>query len=766
MKTDRLPRSLAERADLAPRVRTLLEEQLAECGARVEPLLRTGLTEFEQQLFKLAEQSRNNAEQQTAFESLREVKRNRADAASQLLSSLERRVAAIGLRSGGAAPRARFDLALVDHEEFDEAVALDDIATRTELRVGPILFELGHRYGVLIASPLLEAEALPLGPHALAHGFRDIASKMGLPREHRMLFYRLCDRRVMGAAEFVYGGLNEHLAERGVLPNLRTFLPRRSPDSKPRKVEADSKKPAPRHKAAHEPKPPIDPVAVDTGLSNLRELLGQHRNAVSQPPEEPASGDYTATAEELQAALGALQGRASEPVTLGGREVQRTVQHLRHDMLSELRRFAPDGRTPQFSAEHRDVLELVSLLFDRMLDETLSGGAAQRLLMNLQVPLLRVALADSSFFTRRAHPARRLLNSVAETANVWLDSGDGEVDEVLAEKLERVVGRVLGEFTGDQSLLEKLVDDLESHVAGLRRRAEIAERRQMEAAQGRDRLEQARTQAAAAIHERLAGRKTTPLVRALLEQAWCDSLALSILRHGENSEAYHRRLAAADELLRDPAERDNERLCVELEAGLAQIGLQGTEATQLAQRVLDLRPEATAVHGDVPSQTELAVRLKTRQRLGEDETPQAEHEAVLLPLNAEEERVLTRLRALPFGTWFEFIVNQQGLRVQRKLAWYTLATNRCLLVNARGAPGPERRLEQLARLMVLDQARLLPQQGESSLMDRAWSTLVAGLHRTPGAGADRQNENAGTETPATKGAPGRTSRTTRVSSKP
>jgi hypothetical protein len=731
MTNHRLPDTLAERNELPPRVRTLLEEQLAECGARLEPTLRAVLTELEQQLFKQAEQARNNGEQQTAFESLREVKRNRADAAPRLLLALESRLAALGLHAPDA-PRARMNLTLVDHDEFDEAIALDDIATRTELRVSPILFELGHRYGVLIASPLVDAEALPLGPHALAHGLREIATHIGLPREHRMLFYRLWDRRMMNGAESFYSGLNEHLTDRGILPNLHAFLPKRSPEARTGKAERPAgatDKSAPAAAATTPPSAPATTAATtDAALGTLRELLEQRRATLPPAPEEPGGG-YIASSEELQAVLGALQSRTPAPVQLGGRGVQRTVQHLRQDMLAELRRFAPDGRPPQFAAEQRDVLELVSLLFDRLLDETRSGGTAQQLLARLQVPLLRVALADRSFFTRRAHPARRLLNTVAETANLWVDGSEGETDSALSEKLQRAVDRVLGEFTGDVALFDKLVDELDAHVSGLRRRAEIAERRQIEAAQGRNRLEQARAQASAAIGERLAGRKVAPLTRALLEQAWCDALALAILRNGEDSEAFHRRLAAADELLREPAQRDNARLCAELEAGLAQVGLQGPEATQLAQRVLDLQP-VPAAREDGPTQTELAVRLKTRQRLGEDEpAPKAEHDPVAHPvLNAEEQRALTRLRSLPFGTWFEFIVNQQGLRVQRKLAWYALVTNRCLLVSARGAAAPERRLEQVARLMVLEQARLLTPQSES-LIDRAWDALVAGLHQ-------------------------------------
>ncbi|MBS0430866.1 MAG: DUF1631 domain-containing protein [Proteobacteria bacterium] len=721
MPAERLPQTLAERADLPARARTLLEEQLAEYSAGIEPQLRASLTELEQELFKLAEQARSDAEQQTAFESLREVKRTRADAAPRLLLLMEGRLAGLGLPQVRAA-ETRFDLALIEHDELEEAITLDDIATHTEMRASQALFELGHRYAVLAASPLLETEALPLGPHALVQGLHEVAGGMGLPREHRTTFYRLFDRRLLGAAEVLYGGLNKHLALRGILPNLRSYLPRRNPESQPRKRGAETSA------TPTEPLPPPPAqTAADAVMGNLRELLEKRRSSMGEAANEPTGG-YVASGEELQTVLAGLQTRAPEPVQMGGRTVQRTVQHLQQDMLAELRRFSPDGRTPQFSAEHRDTLDLIALLFDRLMDETRSGGSAQRLLSRLQVPLLRAALADRSFFTQRAHPARRLLNTVAETANTWMDTGEGESDTVLGDKLHRTVDRVLGEFSGDLSLFEKLVDELEAHVHTLKRRAEMSERRQLEAAQGRDRLEQARASAASAIQERLAGRTVPPLTRALLEQAWCDALALANLRHGEDSEAFHRRLAAADELLREPEQRDNERLRVELQNGLEQIGLQGAEASQLAHRVLDL-PHAAGTPGETASQTELAMRLKARQKLGDDEAAKQENEpALLTPLNAEEQRALAHLKTVPFGTWFEFTINQQGQRVPRKLAWYTPATNRCLFVSARGTAGPERKLEQVARLMALGQVRLQPQR-EESLIDRAWNSLVAGLRQ-------------------------------------
>ena len=84
----------------------------------------------------------------------------------------------------------------------------------------------------------------------------------------------------------------------------------------------------------------------------------------------------------------------------------------------------------------------------------------------------------------------------------------------------------------------------------LARRAEVAERRHVDAAKGREKLDLARDTARTAIERLLKRGNPSPLVRTLLEQAWTDALALTILRQGEDSSAFHRRLAVADQLLR------------------------------------------------------------------------------------------------------------------------------------------------------------------------------------------------------------------------
>lgn len=717
--------TLADRSDLAPRARHLLAQQVAECGGLLEPLLRNAIDDLEHELFRIAEQSSGGQAQHEAMEALKEVKRLRPRFHGRFVALLEKRFAGIDRPVAASAGDARGDgdLSLVDPHEFDETMALDDLSTRTELHAGNAIFDLCHRYAVLVAAPPLDNDALPPGPHALAAVLGEAATDFGLQREHRLLFYRLCDRRLFAAAEMFYTRLNDHLKSSGILPDLRSYLPRRAPSG--------ARPPAPEAPTATGTANDAAPIApainftapAGPAMGELHTLLDARRRALNPDAEAAAAQSAQfASMPELQEALAALQALPSR------NGAPQPGARLSGDLMAQLRR-ASHGNAVQLQPEHRDALDLVGLLYDQLLTETRTEGIAQQLLASLQVPLLRIALSDSNFFTVRNHPARRLLNLVLETANLWLDRSDEKFDNALNQRLQRSVKRVAEDNTGDMGVIEKEVDDLDTHVKLISRRAEIAERRQVEAAQGRDRLQDARAVAAKAIDARLSKHKTTPLVRALLENAWADALTLTLLREGEHSEPYRRRLAAVDQLLDSPVERDNTRLAADFNHGLTQVGLQATEADQITRYALELPQQSPAAgSAPTPTQTELLIRLKSRHKPGDEDAGPAQPGPRKLPLTSSERRALDTLKTLPFGSWLEFTLNQQGQKAARKLAWYTPSSGRCLVVNARGTASPERTLEQIARMMARGQVRVLPNQ-DGGMIDRAWNALMAGLRK-------------------------------------
>ena len=93
--------------------------------------------------------------------------------------------------------------------------------------------------------------------------------------------------------------------------------------------------------------------------------------------------------------------------------------------LAQLRRVAPGDAAPQLEEEDSDAIDLVGLLFDNLMQDVRPNSPAAELLTRMQVPLLRVALQDKSFFTKREHPARQMLANIAETGAQWV--GEDEV---------------------------------------------------------------------------------------------------------------------------------------------------------------------------------------------------------------------------------------------------------------------------------------------------------------------------------------------------
>jgi hypothetical protein len=175
------------------------------------------------------------------------------------------------------------------------------------------------------------------------------------------------------------------------------------------------------------------------------------------------------------------------------------------------------------------------------------NSPASALLAKLQVPLLRVALQDKAFFTRQAHPARQMLNTIAETGAYWLSEDDS--DQQLVGKMQSVVDRTVRDFDGDLGLFSNLLEDLSGHMQTVSRKAEVAEKRHVEAARGKEKLALARERASTVVENLLKKQNLPRFTHTLLSQAWTDVMALTSLRHGEDSDAWKQHLEIAERLI-------------------------------------------------------------------------------------------------------------------------------------------------------------------------------------------------------------------------
>jgi hypothetical protein len=149
-----------------------------------------------------------------------------------------------------------------------------------------------------------------------------------------------------------------------------------------------------------------------------------------------------------------------------------STTQLKQDLLDQSAQLSHRrDRKPQLDSEDADTIDLVGMLFDQIAQGR--AGARQH-----PVDIDAVARATDArclerqgFFSQRSHPARELLNAIAETGIHWIDDSESEPDPALLHKLHTVVERLNSEFDGDLSLIEHMLGDLSQHMHKLARTA-------------------------------------------------------------------------------------------------------------------------------------------------------------------------------------------------------------------------------------------------------------------------------------------------------
>src|SRR5690606_21020050 len=237
------PRSIAA-AGLPRRVRSALEAALTTVTDALEPKLGSMLDEFEEELFRLADQARSPGMESGYMQTLRAFRLNRSDLVPRFILEVEASVASI--RSPPAPPFASDasdpgrqaqsgfgKLSLVDESVMDEGLVLREIASRQEGRASLALHLLGQRFGVLAGAPAFDAERLPLGPHSVCRAMGAVAKALDIEHDSRLLLYRIFDRHVMSGYPQVLEGLDRLLDQEGILSGLTHVPVRVRPSPQP-----------------------------------------------------------------------------------------------------------------------------------------------------------------------------------------------------------------------------------------------------------------------------------------------------------------------------------------------------------------------------------------------------------------------------------------------------------------------------------------------------------------------------------------------------
>lgn len=727
---------------LPRRARALLKIVHALAEDWIERAVRKGIESFDQYLFRNADSEQDSARRKLYLSALDGLDRSRKACWPRFREQLQRAVGELhqrahGLPYGESAKLSGRRLSILSDAEMEASLVLAEFSSYAEMHHSRTLHQLGMRLGVLARSAAVLIEHNPFGPKTLCECLKAAAEAVNVPDEMRVVLLRHLGRQIFDGLGANLKALNESLIEQGVLPNTVVLAPRRARSKGPRPVPAGANR-------TNDPVETSNGPAVDTSGKATTESLAMPAAAI------PASSEVFTMLRALLA-VQSLRDSESSPApptsTAAGSSVPRIEDLL--DTLAERRaarvdaanaagtgghddpmRPTPIQTSPAMppgvaeAAAQADAMRLVDMLVGSVATTLPGPSNGRQLLDRLKPAMARLAVRDPAVFTDREHPARQLLARLAGPARGWIDSA---ADEALLRRVGAVVEDIASRPYPTAEVFRRAVGNIDTQLGELQRLAAEGERNQVQAAQEQERLAFAARQSTTAIQAllRSAG-KPSRLVRTLLEQAWSDVLVMAMLASGNEDlgpdSPAGQRLEVARQLLQADAARE---LPLSLRPlivdGLASIGHDPGDIDSLCVRLFE--PDRTADDDSIASPTELAVRLKNRNRI----VDQAGAPAPTLPgaLNAAEESASRELAQVPVGTWMEFFRPPPDGSLCLKLAWVSPRSGRCLFVDAQGRRVLDTTLLHLARGQARGQLRLMPTA--ASAAGDSWDQLIASL---------------------------------------
>jgi hypothetical protein len=192
-------------------------------------------------------------------------------------------------------------------------------------------------------------------------------------------------------------------------------------------------------------------------------------------------------------------------------------------------------------------VDVISLLFDYIFRDPSIPQSLRSLFGRLQVPIVKVALLDRTFFSDKAHPARRLLDHLAEAAiGAQNDEGYRAGFELAASG---VIDEICRDFEIDVTTFGSADQKVREFIDDERRQSDVAIEPDVAAALAAEEGEADRSATRALVRDRLAGLELPLEVRSFAETVWADYLGDLRARHGEDSDAWRRALTTLDDLL-------------------------------------------------------------------------------------------------------------------------------------------------------------------------------------------------------------------------
>jgi len=423
------------------------------------------------------------------------------------------------------------------------------------------------------------------------------------------------------------------------------------------------------------------------------------------------------------------------------------------EVALDLRRRTGELKKKAATSTEKATIEIVALMFQSILAEERIPPAIRVWFARLQMPVLRVAIAEPEFFGSLEHPARQLIDRMGSCVMGFDAATIGGT--ALEIEIKRVV-QVIEQYPETGRRVFQLVYDEFQKFLSKFLTEKAPTQRLVTVAQQVEQKETLAVQYTIELRSMLADMPVREEIREFLFKVWAEVLALSAVKNGPQHEDTLALKNSASELVWAASAKPNRnerarviqdlpRLLQRLRQGMTLVGIQGKAQEGHIKVIGDTLADAFLSKTEAIPHAQIEAMAK---RLAHLEDFVGDDSAADLPLDAENIELMLGIDAsmievvadggsrpsaamlawageLQVGNWFS--LDHNGTSTQVQYAWRSERRQLHLFA----APGGRSYLIQARRLAAYLQAGLLLPAEEEGLTVRATRDALAKLDANP-----------------------------------
>ena len=605
--------------------------------------------------------------------------------------------------------RSAHELGLISIEEFETHLAINKIVDSGSEKYRIPLECLTIRLAAMVeVDP--NTVHLPVHIEHIARAFPRSLRGKEIPKEVIAVILKRFDTEFIGKLGTYYEALNQPLREAGMRPDLEkqvkasgTLLksrkkkplkraePKRPPRQDTQAAQAQLGGPAQSSQATSSGQF-SDHFSPDALYNSVITALNFKREADAllsgKPIEDDIPQEFLADAPSVADALGALQQRPEVRGALLETASLRDYLTANRENIDEF-----SGKRG-LSQESINQLDLVDNLFGTIKSQVDVTSELKPALGNLQIPMAKLALLEPRFFVDRNHPARGVVDKLAQLA-----ASANFPNKALETRIEKIVDKIIADYDDDSIVFDQALAKVEKLVTQQQRAQERNRERVVKTQEGQQKLRAAQAAAAAVINARISPPEAPEVLLQLVESGLRDLLVLTHIREGTDSNTWKEHVKTLDVLSLWLSEQHQDGIDDDL---LVERSLEAEPLIDMISQQISAALPTSVAHEDALS--ELREILSGRQDITmvpvavEEESTQPEPGEVRSKIKSlpRINRWVQRVEQMRKGTWLNY-KDKDGQKRRMQLAWISDDKDRFIFVNELGQRHADVSAVQLAR---------------------------------------------------------------------